>query len=163
MNEPEPALAITDDRLLDGRVQLMQPQEGYRVAIDPVFLAAAVPAGPGDLVLDVGAGVGAAALCLAWREQACQVRGIEVQRDLVRLAAPTIDLKGSAARAGVWSGALLRPRPRLAPSSSPPVMPNPPFLPREAATAPPQRGRATAHVEGEADLADWVRFCLTMA
>ena len=162
MNEPEPALAITEDRLLGGRIQLIQPQEGYRVAIDPVFLAAAVPAAPGDLVLDVGAGVGAAALCLAWREPACQVRGIEVQRELVRLAGRNVDLNGFAGRVEVMVGDLLRPPPRLAPSSFHHVMANPPFLPADAATPPPQRGRAVAHVEGEADLADWVRFCLTM-
>jgi tRNA1(Val) A37 N6-methylase TrmN6 len=106
MNEPELAPAVTDDRLLGGRIQLMQPQEGYRVAIDPVFLAAAVPAGPGDLVLDVGAGVGAAALCLAWREQGCQIRGIEVQRDLVRLAAHNVDVNGFAGRVEIMIGDL---------------------------------------------------------
>jgi len=163
MSEPEKALATTDDRLLGGRLQLIQPQEGYRVAIDPVFLAASVPAAPGDLVLDVGAGVGAAALCLAWREQACQVRGIEMQRELVRLAARNIDLNGFAGRVEIMVGDLLRPPPRLAPSSFHHVMANPPFLPADAATPPPQRGRAIAHVEGEADLADWVRFCVTMA
>ncbi|MCH7793827.1 MAG: methyltransferase, partial [Proteobacteria bacterium] len=30
--------------MLGGRVRLSQPVEGYRAAIDPVFLAAAVPA-----------------------------------------------------------------------------------------------------------------------
>ena len=35
---------VTDDSLLGGRVALRQPAEGYRVAIDPVLLAAAVPA-----------------------------------------------------------------------------------------------------------------------
>lgn len=163
MNELDPASDATDDRLLGGRVHLMQPQRGYRVAVDPVFLAAAVPAGPGDIVLDVGAGVGAAALCLAWREPACQVRGIEVQRDLVRLAARNVDRNGFAGRVEVMVGDLLRPPPRLAPSSFHHVMANPPFLRRDTATAPPQRSRAIAHIEGEAGLADWVRFCLTMA
>src|SRR5512143_2367110 len=45
----EPAIAAagggdTLDRLLGGRVVLRQPAAGYRVAIDPVLLAAAVPA-----------------------------------------------------------------------------------------------------------------------
>jgi tRNA1(Val) A37 N6-methylase TrmN6 len=163
MSEPGSALAVTDDRLLGGRVQLTQPQEGYRVAIDPVFLAASVPAGPGDMVLDVGAGVGAAALCLAWREPGCQVRGIEVQRDLARLAAHNVELNGFVGRVEVMIGDIMRPPPRLAPSSFQHVMANPPFLPTAAATAPPHHGRATAHLEGEATLADWVRFCLTMA
>ena len=41
---PEPT--FTEDRLLGGRIQLRQPVDGYRAAIDPVFLAASVPAEP---------------------------------------------------------------------------------------------------------------------
>jgi hypothetical protein len=58
---------FTEDRLLGGRIRLNQPAAGYRVAIDPVFLAAAVPAEPHQLVLDVGCGAGGAMLCLAAR------------------------------------------------------------------------------------------------
>ncbi|MBF0374243.1 MAG: methyltransferase, partial [Alphaproteobacteria bacterium] len=53
-------MTFTDDTLLDGRVRLRQPTHGYRAAIDPVFLAAAVPAGAGQRVLDAGCGAGAA-------------------------------------------------------------------------------------------------------
>jgi hypothetical protein len=31
---------VTEDRLIGGRVALRQPADGYRAAIDPVFLAA---------------------------------------------------------------------------------------------------------------------------
>ncbi len=48
---------VTTDALLGGRVRLYQPRHGYRVAIDPVFLAAAVPVVRGDRVLDVGRGL----------------------------------------------------------------------------------------------------------
>ena len=34
----------TQDRLLGGRVTIFQPKGGYRAAIDPVLLAAAIPA-----------------------------------------------------------------------------------------------------------------------
>ena len=37
---------FTEDHLLGGRIRLKQPAAGYRVAIDPVFLAAAIPAEP---------------------------------------------------------------------------------------------------------------------
>jgi tRNA1(Val) A37 N6-methylase TrmN6 len=67
----------SEDMLLGGRVRLRQPVAGYRVAIDPVFLAAAVPAVPGDRALDVGCGTGAAAICLAVRVPDCRVTGIE--------------------------------------------------------------------------------------
>ncbi len=153
---------ITEDTLLGGQVRLLQPREGYRVGIDPVFLAAAVPAIPGDLVLDVGAGVGAASLCLAWREPGCHVRGIELQRDLVRLAGGNIELNQMMGRVDAMVGDLMHPPPRLSPGSFAHVMANPPYLPADAATAPPDAGKAASQVEGAARLADWVRFCLTM-
>jgi len=80
------APSVTEDRLLGGRIRLRQPSEGYRAAVDPVFLAAAVAAEPHQLVLDVGCGPGAAMLCLAARAPLCRVVGLEMQRELVRLA-----------------------------------------------------------------------------
>jgi len=59
--------ATTEDRLLNGRVRLRQSADGYRAAIDPVFLAAAVPPGGPCSVLDLGCGAGAATLCLLAR------------------------------------------------------------------------------------------------
>ena len=81
MTEALPDAAYSEDTLLGGRVKLRQKRHGYRVAIDPVLLAAAVPAAAGDNVLDIGCGAGAAALCLATRVQGSRVTGIEVQRD----------------------------------------------------------------------------------
>src|SRR5690554_4880198 len=109
--EDDTSKAVSADTLLGGNVRLLQPQTGYRAAIDPVFLAAAVPAGPGDMVLDVGAGVGAVSLCLAWRERGCQIRGIEPQRDLARLAARNVELNGFVGRIEIMIGDLLRPPP----------------------------------------------------
>src|SRR5579863_9334849 len=89
---------VSDGTLLGGRVKLRQPVEGYRVAIDPVFLAAAVPAASGDRILDIGCGVGAASLCLAARVPECRVIGIERERELVRLAVDNALTNGMSAR-----------------------------------------------------------------
>ncbi|MDF2764316.1 MAG: methyltransferase [Rhodospirillales bacterium] len=151
----------TEDTLLDGRVRLIQPAEGYRVAIDPVLLAASIPVGPGERVLDLGAGTGAAALCLAVREPACRVSGLERDLGMVRLAQASAERTGVAARVDFMVGDLMAPPPRLAPGSFHHVMANPPYLPPGGAPSP-QPGRAAAHVEGEAALEDWVRAALTM-
>jgi tRNA1(Val) A37 N6-methylase TrmN6 len=156
-----PELPYSEDTLLAGRVRLRQPLVGYRAAIDPVLLAAAVPAGPADTVLDIGCGAGAAALALAVRAP-CRVTGIEAQRDLVRLAGDNIVLNDLAGRVVVMVGDLLRPPPRLEPGSFAHVMANPPFLDATAAVPSPDRAKAAATIEGEADLAAWVRFALAM-
>lgn len=153
---------FTEDHLLGGRVCLRQPAEGYRVAIDPVFLAAAVPAEPHHSVLDVGCGSGAAMLCLAARVPSCRVIGIDLQRDLVRLAGDNIIRNGMEGRLSVMLGDLLQPPPRLAFGAFDHVMANPPFHERARVSLPPGAGRAAATTEGEADLAAWVRFALAM-
>ncbi|HEX7970323.1 MAG TPA: methyltransferase [Stellaceae bacterium] len=162
MTEPAPGLPYSEDTLLDGRVKLRQPLRGYRAAIDPVLLAAAVPAGAADTVLDIGCGVGAASLCLAARVEGCRITGIEAQRELVRLANDNIAANGFFGRVAAVSGDLLHPPPRLEPGSVAHVMANPPVLEAGAATPPPDAGKAAANVEGEAELGAWVRFALVM-
>ena len=44
---------LSQDSFLNGRVTLFQPERGYRAAIDPVFLAACIPACPGEKVLEI--------------------------------------------------------------------------------------------------------------
>lgn len=86
---------LTDDAFLGGRMRLWQPVAGYRAAMDPVLLAAAVPARAGEAVLDLGCGAGAAALCLAARVPGLALAGLELQPDYAALA------RANAARNGI--------------------------------------------------------------
>ena len=156
------SMAVSDDALLGGRIKLLQPIEGYRVAIDPVLLAAAVPAAAGDTVLDIGCGVGAASLCLAARVPGCRVTGIEMQRELVRLAGENASRNNFADRVAIMTGDIRNPPPRLEPGGFAHVMANPPYMEAEAASPSPLPAKATATVEGAADLAAWARFALAM-
>lgn len=154
--------ALGENTLLGGRVRLLQPATGYRVAIDPVLLAAAVPAAAGDTVLDVGAGVGAAALCLAARVPDCRISGIEIQRDLVRIAADNVALNDAVGRVDIMTGDLTQPPPRLAAGTFDHVMANPPYLAAGRAQPSPDPGKAAASIESAGDLAQWIAFCLRM-
>ncbi len=153
---------LSEDSLLGGRVRLRQPIDGARASIDPVFLAASVPVEPGQLVLDIGCGTGAAMLCVAAREPHCRVAGLERQRDLVRIAGDNIILNGMAARASVMVGDLLQPPPRISAGAFDHVIANPPYLDRARANETPNPARAEATIEGDAELGDWIRFALTM-
>jgi tRNA1(Val) A37 N6-methylase TrmN6 len=161
-NEGAVAPSLTEDRLLGGRVMVRQPADGYRAAIDPVFLAAAVAVEPQQLVLDVGCGPGAAMLCLAARVPECRVVGLEMQRDLVRLAGDNAILNAMETRVSVMIGDLLHPPPRLSPGAFDHVMANPPFNERGRAIPSAISSKADATIEGDADLAAWVRFSLAM-
>jgi tRNA1(Val) A37 N6-methylase TrmN6 len=159
----EDSIAWSDDALLGGRVRLRQPIEGYRVAIDPVLLAASVPAQAGENVLDVGSGTGAAALCLAARVPGVRVAGIERERELVRIANDNAIHNDLGSRVDIMAGDLLHSPPRLEPSTFAHVMANPPFLEAGRATPPTDPAKARAAIEGEADLEAWVKFGLSMA
>ncbi len=58
---------LSEDDFLGGKIRLKQPKRGHRAGHDAVLLAAATPARPGDCVVDLGAGVGAAGLAIARR------------------------------------------------------------------------------------------------
>jgi len=153
---------ITQDYLLGGRVQILQPAEGYRVAIDPIFLAASVQTDPGATILDIGAGIGAASLCLASRKPECRVIGLETQRESVRLAFDNINLNAMRDRVEILWGDLLRPPPRLAAGTFAHVMANPPYMEALDHTSSPYGSKAQSNGEGEATLDHWIRFALLM-
>ena len=95
---------VTEDALLGGRVRLLQPAQGYRVAIDPVLLAAVLPDGFRGRVADLGCGVGAAALCAATRLTEARVVGIERDPFLADLARQNVARNGLDARAEIVTG-----------------------------------------------------------
>jgi tRNA1(Val) A37 N6-methylase TrmN6 len=154
---------LTEDRLLGGRIVLRQPASGPRVAIDAVVLAAAVPAAAGQLVLDLGCGTGAAALCLAARVPGCRVIGLDVQCNLARLAADNAARNGMHDRVTIVAGDLLDPPPPLSRGMFDHVMANPPFRAKGSGTPPAEPGTQAATIEGAADLSDWVRGAVAMA
>lgn len=157
----------TDDALLNGRVRLRQPARGYRVAIDPVLLAASVPASPGDHVLDAGCGVGAAALCLAARVPGCRLVGLDIDPKMLRLARHNIAANDLGARMTVIAGDIRRRPPAgIAETRFDHVMANPPYL--EVGRAARSSGGDPcdddwATVERHGDLDAWIAFCLALA
>lgn len=153
---------LTEDGLLDGRVRLAQPRRGYRVAIDPVLLAAAVTARAGELVLDAGAGTGAASLCLAARVPRCKVVGLELQRDLQRIASANVARNELGRRIETIAGDLAAPPPRVVRGSFDHVMTNPPHLGAGTTSPSPDPGRARAHHEDALDLGAWLGGCIQM-
>lgn len=156
----EPGPGETLDGLLGGRVKLIQPRRGYRVAIDPVLLAAAVPAASGQRALDLGCGVGAVALCLAARVPGLELVGLEVQSALAEMARRNAALNGLEGKFAVLVGDLKAPPAAIVPGTFDHVFANPPYLDARRADSSPDRSKAMATVEAEASLADWLDACL---
>ncbi len=153
--------AETADRLLGGRVLLRQPEKGYRVAIDTVLLAAAVPA-VADRVLDLGCGVGAAALCYARRVPGAHVVGIDKDAELVRLAIRNAAENELGDRTQFLCGDVREAVNRLGGGNFAHVMFNPPFMSPERGGAPLHPTKAEAAVEGAAGLGVWIDAALRL-
>ena len=155
-------METTCDAVLGGRLKMTQPKRGYRIAIDPILLAAAIPAVSGETVLDAGCGVGTAGLALARRVDGVAVTGLELQpvlADLARMNAAANDL---TPRCAVVTGDILDPPETLATGVFDHVMANPPFMKAGEATPSPDPVAATATVEGAAALVDWAVFAARM-
>ena len=146
-----------ETRLLDGRVVCFQPARGYRSAIDPILMQAAVPARAGERVLDLGCGAGAAALCLAHRRDKVSVIGLDIQAPLIGLARDSAVANGMAERVQFVAGDLLSPPDAVARGGFDHVMANPPFRKAGTSRPSPDPVKALATVEGPARLADWVK------
>ena len=71
-------MTVTEGTLLGGRVIYRQPATGHRSGIEPVLLAASVPARTGAHVLEGGSGAGAGLLCLAARVAGLIGVGVEI-------------------------------------------------------------------------------------
>ena len=89
-------LETVEHRFLDGRLRVLQPAAGYRAATDPVLLAATLAVRPGESALDLGCGVGTAALCLGLRVGRLDLHGLEVQPNYAALARRNATLNGLA-------------------------------------------------------------------
>jgi tRNA1(Val) A37 N6-methylase TrmN6 len=151
---------ISEDRLLGGRVTLRQPASGYRAAIDPLLLAAAVPARAGETVLDLGCGAGAAALALAARIEGWRIDGLERDAGMRALFEDNIALNGWENRMRAVAADICHIAQAVAEGSYDHVTANPPYLAAAQADPSPVAGRRAANVESEAMLADWIAAAL---
>lgn len=146
-----PPGTFTVDHLLGGRVEYRQPREGFRAAIDPVLLAAAVPARAGERVLEAGTGPGAALLCLASRVPG--ISGLGIDRDFTLL-----DLARKNAAANGWSDLLFAAGDTAAPPTAGPfdhAFANPPYH-AEDGTRSPLPAREAAKRSSPRLLPAWV-------
>lgn len=148
------------DAVLGGKLVLRQPLQGHRFGHDAILLAAAVTAQAGWQAIDLGAGVGAAGLALAYRIKALSVTLVEIDPKLAALAHDNIARNGLAERVraiclDVAAPAAAYATVGLVPGSADCVLMNPPFNPPH--NPPPDHGRRVARVAADDGLATWLR------
>ncbi|MGJ4854658.1 tRNA1(Val) (adenine(37)-N6)-methyltransferase [Labrys sp. La1] len=159
------ATETTLSAFLGGRLQLSQPARGHRVGTDAALLSACLLPAAGEMVYDLGAGIGAAGLGLAVRCLQCRVTLVEIDPVIAALAAGNAARNGLAERvATIEADVTQRPAKgqALQPGTADHVIMNPPFhLPGTIRPAP-DAYRAGAHVHGEADEEAWILCALAL-
>lgn len=155
----EPGADCTEDAFLGGQLRLRQPRSGHRAGHDAILLAAATSARPGERVVDLGAGVGAAGLALAKRVAGIELKLVEIDPLLAALAranAASNAIPAEVAVLDVTAGAEAFAAAGLAPDSVDAVLMNPPFNDPERHRASPDQARQSAHVARADTLSAWV-------
>jgi tRNA1(Val) A37 N6-methylase TrmN6 len=156
MSEISTPAAITRDALLGGRIVFDQPAQGYRAAIDPVMLAAALPQSFRGRIADLGCGAGAASLCAAHRLPDAAIVGIERDPLMAGLARQNVAHNRFGGRVEIVTADIQALPQSCASASFDAVIANPPYLEpgRANPLADPRKSAAT--VEDDAALAAWI-------
>ena len=164
---PTVPASMTDDAFLGGRLQILQPEKGYRAGIDAVFLAAAIPVSEGDTVFEAGIGAGVASLCLLARNPAAHVTGIEMSTRYAVLCEQNAKRNNfSHSLRVVHADVKEAMRRDLAGmpehGSFSHAFANPPFFDEGKVTASPSLLKAQAHAFGPEDLEAWIKLLHSM-
>jgi tRNA1(Val) A37 N6-methylase TrmN6 len=143
---------ITEGSLLGGRIRHDQMRDGHRTGLEPVLLAASIPARPGDRVLEGGTGSGAALLCLANRVPG--LTGLGIERDPTTAALAARNLKANGFEdLSILTGDLTELRPE---GMFDHAFANPPWH-ESSGTTSPDAARETAKRASPGLFASWAR------
>jgi tRNA1(Val) A37 N6-methylase TrmN6 len=157
---------VTHDAFLAGRLTIAQPAKGFRAGLDSVLLGAAVGHTSGA-ILDLGAGVGTAALVALAHHPDLTATLVEADPDMAALASANIGANKLAGRADVLTfdvtaSGRARASAGLAADAFVSVIANPPFFASGSGTRASTRGAAARHMTAD-QLDLWVKTAATHA
>lgn len=147
-------LDLEKTTLFEGKITIWQPVKGYRFALDSFMLSAFTHPQPGQHVLELGIGTGAAALALATQHPDVKIHGVEIQSQILPITQKSINENGYAKQITLFDGNLKN---RIVPGHFyDHVMMNPPFFDRSHYLNSPSDHKSLSHGESDATLNDWI-------
>ena len=159
--------SLTDDAFLGGKLQILQPEKGYRAGIDAVFLAASIPVSDGETIFEAGMGAGVAALCLLARNPLLHITGIEINSRYAVLCEQNAKRNNMSDMIRVIQGdvkdAMRRDLAHMPEHGSfAHAFANPPYFEDGKVTQSPSLLKAQAHSFGPEDLDLWIKLLHAM-
>ncbi|TLP45539.1 methyltransferase [Cohaesibacter sp. CAU 1516] len=162
-------LAVSEDDFLGGRINLLQPKKGHhRSGTDAVLLAACCPAKSGEVVVDLGSGIGAAGLCVAARVSGIKLLAVELEAEVAAIAAANMTrcaehlAESSVINADVALRGEARIVAGLRENMAHHVIANPPYYRPERFQTSPNEARATAHMLTDEGMEPWFRTAVSI-
>lgn len=164
-------LVLSEDDFLGGKIRLYQPKRGHhRSGTDAVLLAACVPAKQGDMVVDLGSGIGAAGLCVAARVGNTRLLAVEIDAEVAAIAARNFAREDNAgfleAASIINCDVALKGQARieagLRENMADHVIANPPYYRPERFQTSPNEARATAHMLTDEGMEPWFRTAVSI-
>ncbi|NBC19770.1 MAG: methyltransferase domain-containing protein [Alphaproteobacteria bacterium] len=152
-------MRISRDTLLGGRVQLFQPEKGFRATTDSLLLSAALPEGR-TRALELGCGCGGALLPAAWRLTGTYFTGLEIDPEAAALARRGVDANRLGTRVEIIEGDAAGLREEWE-NRFDLVFANPPYF-RPGEISAPGKGKAAAYLES-LSLSGWIAAMLFAA
>lgn len=153
----------SEDYLLDKKVHIFQPLDGYRASTDAVLLSSLISrVKKNDHILDVGSGTGAVSLCLAHRFKDADIKitGLELQKELAELSNKSAEANGFSSFLN-YICCDIKNKPANIPNCSfSHVITNPPYAEKDMPS--PNQSKALAHNHHNFSLAGWLDFCIKM-
>lgn len=152
----------TQDYLLNKRVKIFQPVDGYRASTDAIILSALISkVKVGDKILDIGSGTGAISLCLAerFKDKNVNITGLELQAELAELSNLSA-AENSFNNFLTYLNCNINAKLPLENCSFNHVITNPPYS--ESDMPSPNQSKSLAHNHSDLSLSEWIKFCIKM-
>jgi tRNA1(Val) A37 N6-methylase TrmN6 len=150
----------TIDYLLDKKIKIFQPLDGYRASSDAILLSSLIyNIKQADNILDVGSGTGGISLCLAYRFPQNSIVGLELQPKLSQLS--NLSAQANTFNNLVYYNCDIKEKHLpVKPCSFNHVVSNPPYSLNDMPS--PNKSKALAHNHSGLNLTSWIHFCLKM-
>jgi tRNA1Val (adenine37-N6)-methyltransferase len=147
----------TCESILDGRLRVFQPADGYRFSIDSILLARFVSVREGDRVLELGAGCGVISIAIAALYRPSKIIAVEIQPGIAAMIRRSAAINEMQSVIHAIEGDLRSlADPEIAASGFDVVVANPPYRAKNSGRESPDEGRRVARSETAATLEDFI-------